>query len=83
MWQVIPEPMNCFVTLANGSKKEFPRATEVREREDGIDIYDDCIHLGAYKRGEFRVYWIDPIVAAKRQDALGRGKKSRSRHPRD
>ena len=72
---MIRERMNCFVNLADGARKEFPTATEVRERDGGIEIWNDRIFLDGFKKGEYRGYWIDSQVALARQVALGLKKK--------
>ena len=74
---MIPESTNCFVTLSGGSRKDFPTATEVRERDGGIEILNDRIFLDGFKKGQYRAYWIDPQVALARQVALGLKKKPR------
>jgi hypothetical protein len=74
---MILKSMNCFVTMPDKTKKEFPTATEVRERDGGIDIYNDCIFLGGFRKGEFLNYWVDPYVAATRNKQLSGGKRSR------
>jgi hypothetical protein len=73
------EPVNCFVELPDGTKKVFPTATDVHDREGSIDIYNDRIFLGYFKKGDFLSYWIDPYVAAKRKKQISGGGRSTRR----
>jgi hypothetical protein len=72
---MMPQSVNCFVTLPDKSKKEFPTATEVRDKDGGIEIWNDRIFLGSFKKGEFLGYWIDPQVAAARNKYLYGGRR--------
>jgi hypothetical protein len=55
------EEVRCFVNLADGTRRLFPTATEIREKADGgIEIWNDRICLDSFKKGEFWGRWIDP-----------------------
>jgi len=74
---MIPEGMNCFVVLPDGTRKEFPTATEVRELDGEIEIYNDRIFLWGFKKGEFQNWWLDPHLPTARKKQLSGGRRSR------
>ncbi len=76
------ERVRCFVDLIDGTRREFPEATERRDTESGgIEIWNDRIFLAAFGKGDFLGSWIDPqflISRKRRAEKVGRIRRRRS-----
>jgi hypothetical protein len=58
----------------------FPSATEIREIEgEGIEIWNERIHLATFRKGEFLEKWINPQFLIARRERTGRGGRARRR----
>lgn len=75
------EEPRCFVKLQDGSVKQFPEATEIRDTERGrIEIWNDRIFLAAFQKADFLSAWINPqflIARKKRAQKANRARKRR------
>ena len=49
-----------FVVLHNGTRKEYPTATEIRGSAGIIDVWNEHIYLEGFKKEDVRDFWLDP-----------------------
>lgn len=62
----------CFVTLPDGSQKDFPTATNIRDEDsESFSIWNDRVFLARYSAGEHRGVWFNPqfLINQKKEQA--------------
>lgn len=80
VFRIREEQGRCFVTLSNGTQRQYPTATAIRGTQDGgIEIYNERIFLASFKKGEFRNCWIAPRILVS-QRKRGERVTKRKRH---
>lgn len=71
----------CFVNLPDGTQKDFPDATNLKQDGGAIEIWDDHVLLARYNEGEHKGVWINPqFLVAQKKKAQRHGKTQRSTH---
>ena len=61
------QPDGYMVRLTSLEERHFPTATRVAKTEyGGVDLYFDRIHLGHFRKEEFKTYW--PVQTARKPD---------------